>query len=81
METWTVSILALVPSDSVIDTLACAAKGIKLPATRSPLNISVTIITEMIRTERGSRAQHEDRTLTHGYEPTRECAMAAFAKS
>jgi hypothetical protein len=24
---------------------------------------------------------HEDRTLTHGYEPTRETAMAAFAKS
>ena len=25
--------------------------------------------------------QHEDRTPTHGYEPTREQAMAAFAKS
>src|SRR5262245_55145925 len=25
--------------------------------------------------------QHEDRTSTHGYEPTREAAMAAFAKS
>jgi hypothetical protein len=25
--------------------------------------------------------QHEDRTLTHGYEPTREAAMQAFAKS
>ena len=25
--------------------------------------------------------QHEDRTPTHGYEPTREAAMAAFAKS
>jgi hypothetical protein len=25
--------------------------------------------------------QHEDRTPTHGYEPTREGAMAAFAKS
>ena len=24
---------------------------------------------------------HEDRTLTHGYEPTREAAMAAFTKS
>jgi hypothetical protein len=24
--------------------------------------------------------QHEDRTPTHGYEPTREGAMAAFAK-
>ena len=24
---------------------------------------------------------HEDRTPTHGYEPTREGAMAAFAKS
>ncbi len=24
---------------------------------------------------------HEDRTPTHGYEPTREDAMAAFAKS
>jgi hypothetical protein len=24
---------------------------------------------------------HEDRTPTHGYEPTRESAMAAFAKS
>jgi hypothetical protein len=24
---------------------------------------------------------HEDCTLTHGYEPTREAAMAAFAKS
>jgi hypothetical protein len=24
---------------------------------------------------------HEDRTPTHGYEPTREQAMAAFAKS
>ena len=24
---------------------------------------------------------HEDRTSTHGYEPTREAAMAAFAKS
>jgi hypothetical protein len=24
---------------------------------------------------------HEDRTLTHGYEATREAAMAAFAKS
>ena len=24
---------------------------------------------------------HEDRTLTHGYEPSREAAMAAFAKS
>jgi hypothetical protein len=24
---------------------------------------------------------HEDRTPTHGYEPTREVAMAAFAKS
>ena len=25
--------------------------------------------------------QHEGRTPTHGYEPTREAAMAAFAKS
>jgi hypothetical protein len=25
--------------------------------------------------------QHEDRSPTHGYEPTREAAMAAFAKS
>jgi hypothetical protein len=25
--------------------------------------------------------QHEDRTPTHGYEPTRAAAMAAFAKS
>jgi hypothetical protein len=25
--------------------------------------------------------QHEDRTPTHGYEPTREAAMAEFAKS
>jgi hypothetical protein len=25
--------------------------------------------------------QHEDRTPRHGYEPTREAAMAAFAKS
>ena len=25
--------------------------------------------------------QHEDRTPTHGYEPTREAATAAFAKS
>jgi len=24
---------------------------------------------------------HEDRTRTHGYEATREAAMAAFAKS
>jgi hypothetical protein len=24
---------------------------------------------------------HEDRTPTHGYEPTREAAMAALAKS
>jgi hypothetical protein len=24
---------------------------------------------------------HEDPTPTHGYEPTREAAMAAFAKS
>ena len=24
---------------------------------------------------------HEDRTPTHGYEPTREAAMAAFEKS
>jgi hypothetical protein len=24
---------------------------------------------------------HEDRTPTHGYEPTLEAAMAAFAKS
>jgi hypothetical protein len=24
---------------------------------------------------------HEDRTSTHGYEPTREAAMAAFGKS
>jgi len=24
--------------------------------------------------------QHEERTPTHGYEPTREAAMAAFAK-
>jgi hypothetical protein len=24
---------------------------------------------------------HEHRTPTHGYEPTREAAMAAFAKS
>jgi hypothetical protein len=24
---------------------------------------------------------HEDRVPTHGYEPTREAAMAAFAKS
>jgi hypothetical protein len=24
---------------------------------------------------------HEDRTPTHGYEPTREATMAAFAKS
>jgi hypothetical protein len=27
------------------------------------------------------RPHHEDRTPTHGYEPTRETAMAAFAKS
>jgi predicted secreted Zn-dependent protease len=25
--------------------------------------------------------QHEDRTPTHGYEPTRAIAMTAFAKS
>jgi hypothetical protein len=25
--------------------------------------------------------RHEERTPTHGYEPTREAAMAAFAKS
>ena len=25
--------------------------------------------------------RHEDRTPTHGYEPTREAAMTAFAKS
>jgi hypothetical protein len=25
--------------------------------------------------------QHEDRTPTHGYEPTREAAMQVFAKS
>jgi hypothetical protein len=25
--------------------------------------------------------QHEDRTPTHGYEPMREAAMAAFARS
>jgi hypothetical protein len=25
--------------------------------------------------------QHEDRSPTHGYEPSREAAMAAFAKS
>jgi hypothetical protein len=25
--------------------------------------------------------QHDDHTPTHGYEPTREAAMAAFAKS
>jgi hypothetical protein len=25
--------------------------------------------------------QHEDRTPAHGYEPTREAAMAAFKKS
>ena len=25
--------------------------------------------------------QHEDRTLTHGYEATREAAMAALGKS
>jgi hypothetical protein len=25
--------------------------------------------------------QHEDRWPTHGYEPTREAAMATFAKS
>ena len=25
--------------------------------------------------------EHEDRTQTHGYEPTREAAMQAFAKS
>jgi hypothetical protein len=25
--------------------------------------------------------QHEDRSPTHGYEPTREAAMAAFARS
>jgi hypothetical protein len=24
---------------------------------------------------------HDDRTPTHGYEPTREAAMTAFAKS
>ena len=29
----------------------------------------------------GSAAQHEDRTPTHHYEPTREAGMAAFAKS
>src|SRR5260370_26420240 len=28
----------------------------------------------------GSAAQHEDRTPTHGYEPTREAAMAVFGK-
>jgi ATP-dependent DNA ligase len=28
-----------------------------------------------------SMAQHEDRTPTHGYEATREAAVAAFAKS
>jgi hypothetical protein len=28
-----------------------------------------------------SYGYHEDRTPTHGYEPTREAAMAAFAKS
>jgi len=28
-----------------------------------------------------SFGHHENRTPTHGYEPTREAAMAAFAKS
>ena len=28
-----------------------------------------------------SCGHHEDRSPTHGYEPTREAAMAAFAKS
>jgi len=28
-----------------------------------------------------SLGHHEDRTPTHGYEPTREAAMAVFAKS
>jgi hypothetical protein len=27
-----------------------------------------------------SYGEHEDRTPTHGYEPTREAAMAAFAR-
>jgi hypothetical protein len=28
-----------------------------------------------------SYGEHEDRTPTHGYEPTREAAMKAFARS
>jgi hypothetical protein len=28
-----------------------------------------------------AHGRHEDRTPTHGYEPSREAAMAAFAKS
>jgi hypothetical protein len=28
-----------------------------------------------------SYGEHEDRTPTHGYEPTREAAMQAFARS
>jgi hypothetical protein len=28
-----------------------------------------------------ANGQHEDRTATHGYEPTREAVMTAFVKS
>jgi hypothetical protein len=30
---------------------------------------------------RSATGDHDDRTSTHGYEPTREAAMAAFASS
>ena len=33
-----------------------------------------------MRTVEAAFGHHEDRTPTHGYEPTREAAMAAFAK-
>jgi hypothetical protein len=61
-------------NDDDYDVLAdCAVIGRIFKANATPVGMAWTWTLAF--------GHHEDRTPTHGYEPTREDAMAAFAKS
>jgi hypothetical protein len=47
----------------------------------TPQQFALRAMSVRLRQEGRVFGHHEDRTPPHGYEPTREAAMAAFAKS
>jgi hypothetical protein len=62
------------------------SRGVKLPCLSARSQLFVDAHHEggplcQLACRRLAFGYHEDRTPTHGYEPTREAAMAAFAKS